>query len=448
MKRFIVVATLTLVACDETFMSTYEAFLLDGRGLCLGDCVAYKCVYKYNLAVAPCVVNTTIPARHYRTANNQQCLSNCGYFDGTSYQWCVLRSKSWDYCTRNIALTAVETVRTDNSYMTCGYTTCGHHNRFAYNWCGTIGTYWEYCDPDNTILLIDYPTYLRTECASPCELRGNDNVAYCYDTNYDWTRCYLNPDFRQELNRVAVALKNGYARGGNFTRHGYKKLDLYKVYAHRQSNPSEWDVERVTNLYVDNNPSVVLKPNVSFHDPKVTHNSTDPIHSYTLNPVPNHMYADQINLPLVVFALITKRTLRDTRAPRPFAAKINRHFQHMHGDQSADELGFIVDYTLGGPIARYNMFPESWRQRTKRLMLRNAIVAFLSNDANVHVKVTAVMVYLRAEQRRPTAVMMRVRFFDGGRLVNKFGERIRPAENSMENMYFDNSLDEAETVWV
>nr|AXS01153.1 ORF133 [Spodoptera frugiperda granulovirus] len=448
-----------------TYLSSYEAYINDGRGLCLGDCVRSRCVYKYNGALAPCTFTDNKPTYRFRTIDNEMCYSNCGFFNHESYQWCVVtvsNGYSWNYCNRYTALKAVETVRTDNSYMTCGYTTCGKHKRFSYNWCGTIGTYWEYCKPDNKALLIEYPTALYTKCASPCEIKSSDNVAYCYDENYTWTKCFLNPNFDYELQNLQVVLASQYKGGGTFTIHGYKTCDTFKLiripvhttkrprfkfYPYpgapsgilRASRHYEFDVQHVANFYSDRNPTVTLQPHINFESYNFTSNITSPIVSYTVLPVPNYMYADQINLPLVVRAIVTRQTLREhTAVPRPFTEPVTRHIQHMHSNHSTDEPGFVVDYSLGGPIAPFNMFPLAWKHRSKRLSLESMISTFLKHDAELHVKLTAVLLYRMGDDNklvhRPTAIMMRVRLYDQDQLVNVFGDRIRDVDNSMEKM--------------
>ena len=469
-------AIFVIQADAQNFASTYQA-LLDGQnGFCLGDCVNSQCVIKYNNALAKCVWTNSSTTPQYRTIHNEYCYSNCGYFDGQDYQWCVTSeedgSYSWDYCTRKVADKAVETVRTDNEYMSCGYTTCSKHNSYSYNWCGTIGTYWEYCNPDNKVLLIDYITIDQTECASPCEKRSSDNVAYCYDVNYSWNKCYLNPNFDYELHNLYASLLNVYNDGGTFTRNGYKTCSSLKIIniPNRPPPPrfriypretkrrhgggvtyhTRFDVEHVAQFYADHNPTVtVLNLNTdTFNVSK--YNFTNPIVSYTVLPVPNYMYADQINLPLVVNAIVTTNTIRKYKmVQRPFDNTIKRHLQHMHNNHSTDEGDFIISYALGGPIATYNVFPQAWKHKNKRLSLTDTIESFLSHSytgLNLHVKITAVLLYKMDGPRlvnRPTGIMMRVRLMDEGRLVNVFGERIRPAENSMENMYFSNDPDMA-----
>ncbi|AOW41491.1 hypothetical protein D1Q00_gp153 [Trichoplusia ni granulovirus LBIV-12] len=464
----------------QNYLSTYQA-LLDGRsGYCLGDCVNSQCVIKFNSALAKCTYSNSSSTPQYRTIHNHYCYSNCGYFDGQEYQWCVTseedNSFSWDYCSRKVANKAVETVQTDNEYMTCGYTTCSKHNKYSYNWCGTIGTYWEYCNPSNKVLLIDYITSIQTECASPCEKRSSDDAAYCYDVNYSWHMCYLNPNFDYELDNLHQGLAQFYNTGGTFTRNGYKLCSNLKIVTIKEDTRlkprfkiypidygrftrqalfkqtphgggvtlhNSFDVEHVAQFYADHNPTVTVQ-DINLDTFNVSHHTlTNPIVSYTVLPIPNYMYAEQVNLPLVVNAIITTSTLpKNKMVDRPFDSSLVRHLQHMHNNHTTDEGDFIISYALGGPVEKYNVIPQAWKHKNKRLSLTNTIENFLSHSGlNLHVRITAVVVYKMDRHQlvhRPTAVMMRVRLMDEGRLVNVFGERIRPSENSMENMYFSN----------
>jgi len=201
----------------------------------------------------------------------------------------------------------------------------------------------------------------------------------------------------------------------------------------------------VAQFYADHNPTVTVQDlNIDTFNVS-RHNLTNPIISYTVLPIPNYMYAEQVNLPLVVNAIITAGTIRKNKmVDRPFDNTIVRQLQHMHQNHTTDEGDFIISYALGGPVAKHNIIPQAWKHKNKRLTLTDTIENFLSNTLsglNLHVKITAVLIYKMNRQQlvhRPTAMMMRVRLMDEGRLVNVFGERIRPIENSMENMYFSN----------
>lgn len=464
---YFVTATFLYAVSCQTYMSTYEAYMNDGGGLCLGDCVNSKCIFLYNTAVASCRLSGN-PTLRYRTIQQKLCYSNCGYYNDESYQWCVVATDndnySWDYCNRHVAQSAVSTVRADNQYMTCGYTTCGKHNYYNYDWCGTIGTYWEYCNPNNKVLLINYMTLLNTFCASPCEKRSSDGVAYCYDVNYSWTKCFLNPDLAYEMNHLHNILEHNYADGGTFTRHGYKECKTLKIF-NKTSAPipqfkiypninlripkdvsktttaaskaltyhSDLSVQHVASYFADRNPTIMS-----------SNSSENPIVSYTVLPIPNFMYADQINLPLVVHAVITNVTLRANKVlPRPFTQEIMRYMQHMHINHTTDEPDTLIDYRLGGPLESFNMYPQAWVHKNKREYLYNVISSFVKISLpNLHVKVTAVLNYKMSDDKlvhRPTAIMMRVRLYDNDYLVNSFGERLRPGENSMDDMYFSNN---------
>lgn len=463
-----------LVSSSNTFVSNFEAFASTGLGLCLGDCLyfekgQYKCVINYEGNTVACSPTTTYTKR-FRTAKNQICYSNCGAFNDESYQWCVVKSKgerSWDYCLRYVALIAKEVVRTDNQYMTCGYTTCGLHT-FSYNWCGTIGTYWEYCDPSNKVLLINYKTSSYTDCATPCE-KNSDGVAYCYDVNYEWTKCFLNPQFHRQLNDIHSAARQKYELGGTYTSsQGYKPCGAEyskpkvgnvtvnhtthsKFFAPLRIGYKTFDVkyhtsvQSVARFYSDNNPTVTLRETdfYSFNPADFT----NPIVSYTVMPIPNHTMKRQLNIPLVINAIITLYTLR-SNSPRGYDMKIYDYIQDLHcefDNDNYDEPSFILAYNLGGPLETYNMFPQPKQfiigDRNKWAALESDLRSYLALDENRFAEFTAVLYYETvngALVHRPTGMAVRVRLYSNKILTDIHGNNIGFQQNTMENMFFTN----------
>lgn len=455
----------------QSFISSYEAHTQAGTGLCLGDCLYVndqaRCVVNYRGESAACVATDQL-TKHYRTVNNEECYSNCGFFDGESYQWCVTRANGkfgWDYCNRRIALKAKVAIRTDNRYMTCDYTTCGKHT-FSYNWCGTIGTYWEYCDPEEKVVLINYQTSEYTECATPCELT-TDKTAYCYDTNYDWLRCYLNPLFHIQLNNVHVSVSSYSPAGGVFSRRGYKSCTFKRAndanafsgdtsrkeatFFHPlrlQKDTYSHSVQNVAKLYANNNPTVTVRAAERRRD--FDFSVIEPVVSYTLLPIPNPTAQRQLNLPLVVNAIITNYTLQtDKHEPRNFSPETERHMDDMHGNYdhvNFDEPAFILGFKLGGSTELYNIFPQPWQynrgEQNRWRSLNSAIEVFLINGEERYAEFTAVLTYAMLDAKlvhRPTMIAVRVRFYENHLLVDAAGQSISFEENPMENMYFSNN---------
>ncbi|AAS82615.1 ORF123 [Agrotis segetum granulovirus] len=459
---FIISASTT----DITFKSTLEAYTIDGRGLCIGDCVLTKseerCIFKYNMATTQCS-SSNKPTKRYRTLYNRPCYSNCDYFENEYYSWCVEKRDNnfrWDYCTRNIALKGKEVIRTDNKYMTCGYTTCGKHNYFTYNWCGTIGTYWEYCNPANKVILFEYTTDVNTKCASPCEMDRN-NVGYCYDINYRWSNCYLNPDFSNTLEDVHTAWLAQYNTGGIYTLDKEYLLcdrpqdvkgveDRNKEEAHNKIfnhfpprlglsiHRSYSTVQDVVDLYRKNNPTVYLRhPDV---DPSANNNS-NPVLYYTVSPVPNRIGEDQFNLPLVVHAIITNYTLTNKMVLFSTATPSIHRYMNKMDITDFDEPSYIIGTRLGGSSKLYNMFPRPSNYLTHEENqwhdLEEKIINFLKSKNKRYVEYWAVLTYTKSSFR-PSFVGVCVRLYEDNDFVNFDGKSITIATNPLENMHFTN----------
>ncbi|AKR17492.1 hypothetical protein [Mocis latipes granulovirus] len=461
--RFLCIITHLAIPINcYTFVSNFVGYTTSNYGLCLGNCIQvpefenkHVCVINYEGKLVSCTP-TNIPTKLYRTITNKLCYSNCGYFDGESYEWCVVKTEqgsTWDYCTTNLALEAVETVQTDNKYMTCGYTTCSMHNRFSYNWCGTIGTYWEYCDPNNKVLLINYKTYGDTECASPCEL-SMDDQPFCYDVNYDWASCYLNPSFFTQAHNVYQVLNEFYRGGGVYTLDGYKRCigTLYRIENDDQFNNFvmfKTDIRKVALYYADNNPTVALREkNWRLITPTLTTNP-NPITAYTVLPIDNKSGAKQLNLPLAVHSIITNYTRQTSDAPTVFNNDINRYMTQMdftYIGTNYDEVGYIVGHKLGGPSEKYNMFPQTWKykrgDKNKYKLLEDKINTFLLTETQRYVDYVAILVYRNQKSiflYRPVAVGISVRLYNANNMLVDFeGNHITRIQNDLENMYFSN----------
>jgi hypothetical protein len=478
----IVISTLNLfflLTDGYMFVSNFEAYAISGGGLCLGDCVQitnytdkYACIINYKGTTVPCRPTNT-PTKHYRTINNKLCYSNCGYFDGESYEWCVVKtdqSNSWDYCTSKMGLEAVETVRTDNKYMTCGYTTCSKHNFYTYDWCGTIGTYWEYCNPINKVLLIKYLTYGNTICASPCETNSSDQ-AFCYDIYYNWQACYLNPKFYVQAHNVYLTLSEHYGLGGVYTLDGYRGCigKLYRI--QNDESPSNntlylqyyqsprlisfskdsqlmTDIRKVAQYYTDNNPTVALRDKDWRYFAPVLTNNINPVIAYTVLPIVNMIGMQQLNLPLAIYAVITNYTRQTSMVPKSFNNDINRYLAQMdfnYGHVNYDDPGFVIGHKLGGQPEKYNMFPQTWKynrgDKNKYRRLEDDVDTFLITGTQRYVDYIAVLLYhnnYAVFLHRPIAIGISVRLYDNDYLVDFQGNRITNTENVLENMYFSN----------
>ena len=468
-----------LLTNSYTFVSNFEAYTVSGGDLCLGDCIQisgfkdrHVCIIDYKGTTVPCRPTNT-PTKHYRTINNKLCYSNCGYFDGESYEWCVVKTdqgSTWDYCTTKMGLEAVETVRTDNKYMTCGYTTCSKHNHYSYNWCGTIGTYWEYCNPINKVLLIKYLTYGNTECASPCETNSNDQP-YCYDVNYDWQACYLNPTFYAQAHNVYSTLSEYYGLGGIYSLDGYTGCigKLYRIqndetpkqdnkYLQYYQIPSitilandsifMTDIRKVAQYYTNNNPTVALRDKDWRSFAPALTNHTNPVLAYTVLPIVNMIGMQQLNLPLAVYAVITNYTRQVSMVPKTFNNDINRYLAQMdfdYGHVNYDDPGFVIGHKLGGQSEKYNMFPQTWKynrgDKSKYRRLEDDIDTFLITGTQRYVDYLAILVYHNYRAvflHRPVAIGISVRLYDNDFLVDFQGNRITITDNALENMYFSN----------
>ncbi|CCU56343.1 unknown similar to AMEV109 [Mythimna separata entomopoxvirus 'L'] len=433
-----------------SYLSTFEAYIIGGNNLCMGNCLPTsigekRCVNSYNGHELECKT-TSIVTKKYRTITNVPCFSNCGYFEGELYQWCMIRNgDSWDYCNRLIATKGVISYRTNNKYISCT-DECGKHGE-NYNWCNTIKKNWDYCDPEKKIILFNFRTENNKICVSPCEIY-TDGKAYCYDDDFEWKKCYLNPEYKTSLNIINSNTKNNN-KPGEYTKNGYKICDT-KVKRDLSFTLSSLNVESIAREYEDNNPTVIVR---DLDPANIITDDRDPTLSYTVLPTYSYFGNDQINLPLVVRAIITNSTLRNAGERETFNSEIHRHFNNMNPNLNHvnyDERGHIIGSRLGGPTETYNIFPQSWRHNHGRLSrwqyMESDLDNFIRGHSNRYAEYTAILSYETDSNGilnfRPTAIGLRVRLYDNGNLVNMHGNPISSySANTLENMYFTNDPD-------
>lgn len=446
---FMLLTNIIFINC-YSYLSTYEAFYNtnDGHGICLGNCKEdgglKKCVYDWSAHEIACKETSTVTKR-YRTINNVLCYSNCDYFN-YPYQWCVtnITKIEWDYCNRNIATKGTPTYRTNDKYISCT-DSCWKRSSY-YDWCHTLSS-WHYCDPDKKILLFDYRTEDDTICATPCELY-TDNIAYCYDKNEKWKKCYLNPEYEGTLNLYNNNIESN-CRPGDYTLNGYVNCKKNKHKRYSQFTQCNLNVENIARDYERNNPTVTVR---AIDPDNIISLDNNPVLSYTVFPIHSYFGNDQVNLPLVIRAIITTHTLRNAGERENFRAEINRHFNNMGpilNHVNYDERGHIIGSRLGGPTETYNIFPQSWNHNRGRMSRWQYMEAdldnFVRNYPNRYAEYTAIMSYGTNNNGnliyRPTGIGLRIRLYDNGRLVDMRGNHISYSTNSLENMYYTNDPD-------
>lgn len=434
------------INCDY-YLSTIEAYANYDNSLCLSDCLLknneYSCVYTWHGSQQKCH-NVSSTTKKYKTISNVICDSNCGNFQHEYYQWCVTgnNNNNWDYCNRVIATKGVEVFITDNKYVTC-VDKCEKRGE-DYYWCHTLKNNWEYCYPNKKKILFDYRTDDNKTCHTPCETLAN-NRAYCYDEDKSWKSCYLNPEYKQELDRIHHLLHyNLYP--GFYNENGYKlcnRLNRRAVNFEKDAN-----IESIALIYEANNPTVTLRTS----DPSnIITEDTNPVLSYTVMPT-DSVGDDQLNIPLVIRARITSYTLLNPGERKDFTPDIHKYFQRMgplSGSSHRDERGHILASQLGGPMEAYNIFPQSWVFNRGRgsdwRYLERQLNTFLRGHLNRYAEYTAILSYTVDGNNnlinRPTAVGIRIRLYIDGILSDITGDRITIETNEMENMYFTNDPD-------
>ncbi|CCU56352.1 unknown similar to AMEV109 [Mythimna separata entomopoxvirus 'L'] len=435
----LILNTIVSIKCTDYYSSTIEAYMYRDNSLCMGECLLnnneYSCVYNWNGYKQKCHNSSSI-TKKYKTIDNEICNSNCGNFDDEYYEWCITVYNNWNYCNRLISTSGIETYRTYNKYINC-FNRCGKWGE-RYYWCYTFKNEWEYCYPDKKIILFDYVTDDAEICSTPCEIYSH-NKAYCYDKNKNWKSCYLNPEYKQELDRIHHLLQNNLYFG-SYSENGYKLCN----YLDRRAVNFDKDVniESIATLYETNNPKVTLR--ILDRDNIITDNN-NPILSYTVMPIPNNSGDDQLNIPLVIRACITSYTLLNRGERKVFNSEIHDYFQRMN-NLDRDERGHILASQLGGPMEAYNIIPQAWTFNRGRgsewRYLERRLDTFLRRNYNRYAEYTAILSYTVNPDNilvnRPTAVGLRIRLYIDGILSDIDENPITIETNSMENMYFTN----------
>ncbi|CCU56047.1 unknown similar to AMEV109 [Choristoneura rosaceana entomopoxvirus 'L'] len=440
----LILNNIILINC-YSYLSTFEAYIKNSNEICLGDCRDVygqkKCIYDWNAHETECKP-LYIQTKKYKTIDNKVCTSNCGNFNNEPYQWCVVDNNgNWDYCTRLLATKGITTYRTRNKYITCTDECIDRKDNYGY-WCHTLNGNWDYCYPNKKVLLFNYRRKDNTICATPCELYSN-NVAYCYDKNENWNRCFLNPEYKNNLNVYHTNIKLR-CRPGDYTSNGYK---LCKKINKRDLSFTSCplNVEEIARDYENNNPVTYVRD----IDPNnIITTDVNPVISFAVLPTYSYFGNDQLNLPLVVRAIITTYTLRNPGERESFPAEIDHHFNNMNPNLNHvnyDERGHIIGSRLGGPTETYNIFPQSWihnRGRNARWQYMEAnLDTFIRNHPNRYAEYTAILSYQTNNNildHRPTAIALRIRLYENGSLVDMRGNRITYNTNSLENMYYTN----------
>ncbi|XP_063893098.1 uncharacterized protein LOC135117588 [Helicoverpa armigera] len=427
-----------------TFESRLEAYTvyIHNPGICLGNCIQGMCTYDWHAHETECMM-TSISTKKYRTLDNELCTSNCGNFNGKSYQWCAIGTNYWGYCSRLIARTATESYRTHNDYVSCS-DACATRG-YSYYWCHAVVDKWQKCYPEKKILLINYRTKDYKECKTPCEIYKTSDLPYCYDSSGTWQQCFLNPAYQNTLDEIDQDFTRLCRPGGSLCRTD----TICKRQIINALDPTcPIDVEAVASRHEDNNPTVLVRQ-WSSQNPITA--DTDPIYSYTVFPVPRPFGEDQLNLPLVVRAVITTNTLLPVGAGRQrFTSEVMRYYRDMDiitGTSNNDERGHIVASRLGGPMETYNIFPQSWRHNrgggSRWFRMEASLDTFIRGHVNRHAVFTAVLSYStdlnNNPVRRPNAIAVRIRLYVSGVLSDSDGNPLASArDNPYENMYFSN----------
>uniref|UniRef100_A0A2A4JHT9 Type VII secretion system protein EssD-like domain-containing protein n=1 Tax=Heliothis virescens TaxID=7102 RepID=A0A2A4JHT9_HELVI len=433
-----------------TFESTMEAYTayVHNPGICLGNCIYSVCTYDWHAHETECI-KTSISTKKYRTLDNELCTSNCGNFDGKSYQWCAIGTNYWGYCSRLIARTATESYRTHSEYISCS-DECATRG-YNYYWCHAVVGKWQHCYPEKKILVFNYRTKDYKECKTPCEIYKKKDLPYCYDSSGTWQQCFLNPAYQNTINEIDENLRR-FCKPGGFFEEGYRLCHLKTKRTITEFDLTcTLDVDAVASRHEDNNPTVSARPWSSLHP--IT-NDANPIYSYTVFPVTRAFGENQLNLPLVVRAVITTNTLLPVGARRPgFTSEVTRYYRDMDiitGTSNNDERGHIIASRLGGPMETYNIFPQSWRHNrgsgSKWFRMEANLDTFIRGHDDRHAEFTAVLSYSTDPNNnivtRPTAVGVRIRLYIGGVLSDFDGNRLSSTtENPYENMYFSNDPD-------
>ncbi|AAG02815.1 hypothetical protein AMV109 [Betaentomopoxvirus amoorei] len=424
------------------YLSLIDEKSINDQELCISDYKIIlnkkKCIHDYNDNKIECRLFYK-EIKKYKTINNEDCISNCGNFENTAYQWCVTKSFNWDYCNKNISKTGILSYRTYNKYIACS-DKCDNRGD-KYYWCNTIGNNWAYCYPNKKIIIFNYRNEKNNVCASPCEIYSK-NVAYCYDKNKNWEKCYLNPEYKNTLNDYNNKFIS-QCKIGKYTSDGYKQCKKNLSFMSCPLN-----VESVAKHYEDNNPSIIIR-NI---DPNnIITLSKNPIISYTVLPTYNYFGSIQINLPLIVRAIITNHTLRNPREIERFTSDINAYFNNMNPNLdniNYDKKGYLLGYKLGGPIENYNIFPQACSHNRGSMTvwqyMEIDLYNFLINNPNRYIEYTAIMNYRTDDgilNYRPTSAALRIRLYDNNILVDISGSPITFITNSLENIYYTNNPD-------
>lgn len=442
-----------LRAHSWNYESNFEATINDLSSYtyrCLGECLVNKCVYDWHNNETPCV-KTNNPTKKYMTLNNELCKSNCDYFDGDSYQWCVTGAKDWDKCNRALALKGKLQHTTSNKYLTCR-DECNTHGD-GYDWCHTISSY-AACNTSEKVFVPNYPTIAETRCASLCKLY-TDTESYCYDTNDSWQQCFLNPKNSHVLFEITNKLRKT-CKFGTYDSNGYKLCRRMSKRGDVDFHECDLDVEAVAERHRLNNPSDLVRT----IDPSTPITlDTDPTLSYTMLPRRGRFGAandQEVDLPLVYQAQLTRHTLLPVGAPRePFRAHVTNNYNRMSPNSrqvtsNYDEHGHVLGSSLGGPMEMFNIFPQTWLLNrgsgSTWYAMERHIDTFLRGHNNRYVEFLAVLGYLTNRNgiliNRPDHVGIRLRFHQDNYLVDRNGRRLNSfEENETEDMFFSNDPD-------
>lgn len=376
---------LALSVNGYSFYSSIEAVLLNDRTqLCIGDCYErngqHLCASTWSGSEDRCVsiFNKT---KHFRTETNNKCISNCANFENYGHEWCAVSRSKWGRCSRRLALVATRTHATQNKFKTCA-DNCEKKGGTSYTWCRVHDGNWEYCSPDDMTHSFDYPTYSGSQCVTRCQLyKENNGDPYCYNSDNTWEQCFLNPTYVEELGRIAINLERHcpmyqYESQNNLQLCKKRRFrrELYNATTRIKRAPDDEtenelyfncdaDVGVVALLHRSNNPTVTLR---TFDATNPITMDTNPILSYTVLPTISY-FSDppiDVDLPLVLDALLTHYTLAPAGVRDAFTTRVNNNYNGVDRNlQSSnyDERGHILASRLGGPMETFNIFPQPWR---------------------------------------------------------------------------------------
>ncbi|XP_073952745.1 uncharacterized protein [Choristoneura fumiferana] len=416
---------------NSLYHNTHSSTRTNGFA-CFGDCINNQCVYDWAGHTDTCHESPVV-APVYKTIKNKDCYSNCGRYNYEPFNWCATLEDSsikWEKCTRYEANTATRQIQTNNYLYTCK-DDCAKRGS-SYHWCNTYNS-WEKCDPENWILVFNYPTEKFNDvCATPCVLYSGERK--CYDLKEKWVSCYLNPDKSLILFQFGQNIFKAIKYYGELSESSYEVCSDSSFGSKRKrAINSQWPfITSVRDLVAELESGF---PTIFLHDGGA-------VQSYTVLPIPNPGMDDTI-IPLAIRAVITQAHLRPpgTRGNIPSAvtrniARMNPYVNRLDGNN--DERGHLLASAIGGAMEPYNFIPQPMsfnRGRGSRwYFLERLIARFLRAVPGRYVEWQMALNYDVYSDRpyRPISINLNVRMYEPDGSMND-------TSGVYENMFFSNN---------